>query len=112
VADRYRAGLDGIVETPAVIDGATSAWAQYTIVTQDRDGLAASLKDAGIPSAIYYPLALNAQTAYRDFPTAPGGVPTSDDLSRHVLSLPMHPYLEEEAQDVITRSICRYCISS
>jgi len=105
VAARYHAGLEGAVQTPNVIDGATSAWAQYTIVTDRRDELAAALKDAGIPSVVYYPLPLSAQTAYRDFPTAPDGVPNADYLSDHVLSLPMHPYLEEEAQAEIIGAI-------
>ncbi|WP_421020651.1 DegT/DnrJ/EryC1/StrS family aminotransferase, partial [Klebsiella pneumoniae] len=55
VADRYAAGLNDVVRTPTVIEGGVSVWAQYTIETEDRDGLAAHLKASDIPSAVYYP---------------------------------------------------------
>ena len=74
-------------------------------MAEDRDRIATALKEACIPSVISYPLPLSAQTAYRDFPTAPGGVPNSDYLSDHVLSLPMHPYLEEAMQAEIVESV-------
>jgi hypothetical protein len=55
VADRYARGLSDLVKTPSVIEGGVSVWAQYTIVTEDRDGLAAHLRAEEIPSAVYYP---------------------------------------------------------
>ena len=96
VADRYEEGMGEVVQTPQIIDGAMSCWAQYTILVEDRDRLANSLQQEGIPTGVYYPLPLNKQSAYRDYPVSPGGTPTSEFLSQHVLSLPMHPYLASE----------------
>lgn len=105
VADGYSAALEGVVDVPAVIAGATSAWAQYTIKLDDRDQVAGRLKAAGIPTAIYYPRPLHRQTAYRDYPIAPSGLPVSERLAERVLSLPMHPYLDDVTQDRIVGAV-------
>ena len=91
------AGLEGI-ELPLVPDGCTSSWAQYTLRLPRRDAVAEALKAHGVPPAVYYPRPLHQQTAYRSFPTAPGGLPVSERLAGEVLSLPMHPYLSEDDQ--------------
>jgi dTDP-4-amino-4,6-dideoxygalactose transaminase len=101
VADRYDAGLDGCVVTPEVVKGCTSSWAQYTVMTEDRDGVAQRLGDAGIPTAVHYRIPLHLQTAYRRFPSAPDGLGVSEEVAGRVLSLPMHPYLETTTQDRI-----------
>ena len=100
VADRYAEGLGDIVQVPRVPAGMTSVWAQYTLVLPEgrRDAVAEALKAEGIPTAIYYPLPLHRQTAYASYPVAGNGAPVSDQLSQSVLSLPMHPYLEEADQ--------------
>ena len=72
--------------------------------TMRRDSVAAKLKEQGIPTAIYYPIPLHGQVAYRSFRTAPGGLPVSEKLAADVLSLPMHPYLLESDQDRIVNS--------
>jgi dTDP-4-amino-4,6-dideoxygalactose transaminase len=95
VAATYRAALAGAVQVPGVDDDAPSAWAQFTIRVPDRDAVAARLRDAGVPTAVYYPRPLHRQTAYRDFPLGPGGLPVSERLADDVLSLPMHPYLSD-----------------
>lgn len=105
VAARYDAALKDLVDTPRLIPGATSVWAQYTICLKDRDAVAASLRETGIPTAIYYPLPLHRQVAYRDFPTAPGGTPVADRLAERVLSLPMHPYLDQATQDRVVSAL-------
>lgn len=105
IAERYDVALADVVATPALMDGATSVWAQYTIVSEKRDAIAAHLRDCGIPTAIYYPLPLNRQTAYSKYPTAPGDTPVSDWLAERVISLPMHPYLDEATQDRIVAAV-------
>ena len=105
-ARRYDSMLDGIVATPRLAAGATSVWAQYTVVTDRRDRLQAALKARGIPSVVYYPRALTQQTAYRHYPAAPGGCPVSDGLASTVLSLPMHPYLDAATQERISGAVC------
>lgn len=94
-AIRYSADLPPTVQTPGLADGAESAWAQYTITCDRRDDLAAALKDRGIPTAVYYPLPMHRQTAYARYGDGPGSLPVSEKLSSQVLSLPMHPYLDD-----------------
>lgn len=105
VADRYAAALSDLVTVPYVAPHMSSVWAQYTIKLENRDNVAAYLKAHGIPTAIYYPLPLHRQTAYRDFPRADERLEVSERLSRVVLSLPMHPYLDEETQDQIIGAV-------
>ncbi len=108
VADRYARGLGNMVGVPRLAGGCSSVWAQYTIRLPngvDRDGFAAALKSRGIPTAIYYPKSMHQQTAYRDFPVADGGLPASERLSRDVISLPMHAYLDEPTQQRIIATV-------
>ena len=108
VADRYARGLGNVVGVPRLAGGCSSVWAQYTIRLPsviDRDGFAAALKSQGIPTAIYYPKSMHQQTAYRDFPVADGGLPASERLSRDVISLPMHAYLDEPTQERIIATV-------
>jgi dTDP-4-amino-4,6-dideoxygalactose transaminase len=108
VAARYAQGLGNVVTVPHLAAGCTSVWAQYTIRLprgSDRDGFAAALKAQGIPTAIYYPKSMHQQTAYQGFPAADGGLPVSESLSRDVISLPMHAYLDEPAQERIIKAV-------
>jgi len=108
VADRYRsafAPVSGDISTPVVAEGYRSAWAQYTVRVADRDRVAAELKAAGIPTAVYYPRPLHQQQAYSGFPVSRAGLVVSDALSGEVLSLPMHPYLEAADQDRVVEAL-------
>lgn len=108
IAKRYNAAFSGNNEViaPQVPDGLTSVWAQYTVrlPQEKRDGVMAALKEKGIPSVVYYPKPLHEQTAYARFPAA-GALEVSMRLSREVLSLPMHPYLDESDQDRVTSAL-------
>ncbi|UHD44468.1 DegT/DnrJ/EryC1/StrS aminotransferase family protein [Aureimonas altamirensis] len=103
VAERYAAGLHDLAVTPEVPDGIVSTWAQYTIRVADgrRETFMARMRQAGVPTVIYYGKPLHRQTAYRHFPAEAGALPVSDALSQEVVSLPMHPYLDRETQDRI-----------
>jgi dTDP-4-amino-4,6-dideoxygalactose transaminase len=100
-ADRYNQGLASVVEVPRLTPGATSVWAQYTIITEDRDGLAKACRESGVPTAIHYAASLNRLPPYRHVPTPPAGVPHAEWLAGRVISLPMHPYLTEGQQDLV-----------
>ena len=104
---RYTSGLEGVATLPRVGNESTSVWAQYTIrlAPGRRDVLAATLKEQGIPTAIYYAKPLHRQAAYREFPVVDGGVPVSERLAEEVISLPMHAYLEEPVQDRIVAAV-------
>ncbi len=103
IAARYTAALAAHVITPCVADGSMSVWAQYTVRVKQgrRDAVRASMQDQGIPTMIYYPKPLHHQIAYRHYAVAGNGLPVSESLPAEVLSLPMHPYLDEATQDRI-----------
>jgi dTDP-4-amino-4,6-dideoxygalactose transaminase len=105
IAARYGEGLAGAVVTPTVIEGGVSTWAQYTIETADRDGLAAALREQGIPTAAYYPRPLHVQTAYRGYPVGGDGLPVTMEKAARVISLPMHADLDEATQDRIVAAV-------
>ena len=107
IAQRYHAGLgkSNRIRIPRVIAGAQSVWAQYTIQVEDRTRLQADLKDEGIPSVVHYPIPLGRQRAYAHFPSVPA--PISGALSKTVVSLPMHPYLDEAAQNRIVAAVLK-----
>ncbi|MCA8966826.1 MAG: DegT/DnrJ/EryC1/StrS family aminotransferase [Planctomycetes bacterium] len=105
VADRYEAGLTDVVETPYVADGYRSAWAQYTVMSDDRDGLQARLKARGVPTAVYYPKPLHLQTAFAPLGHRTGDFPVSESASSRVVSLPMHPYMDDATQDEIIAAV-------
>lgn len=101
VARRYADGIGDLLITPTVPEDCQSVWAQYTVRTrpgQDRDALMGSLKHHGVPTVVYYPRPLHQQTAYKIYPGDPAGLPVAEALAREVLSLPMHPYLDEATQ--------------
>ncbi len=105
IAHRYNDAFAGSnrITPPHVIDGATSTWAQYTLVVETRAKFQADLKEAGVPTAVYYPIPLSRQKAYAHYPSAP--TPVSEDLSGKVVSLPMHPYMDEDTQDRIIQAV-------
>ena len=107
IAARYNAALADVAQVPHVISGATSVWAQYTIrvPAARREALATGLKSRGVPTAIYYAKPLHHQTAYRNYPVAGNGLPVSERIAAEVISLPMHPYLEQGEQDFIIEAL-------
>jgi dTDP-4-amino-4,6-dideoxygalactose transaminase len=105
VACRYSELLSNVCSVPTLTDYNTSAWAQYTLKLEARDSLQNKLKGVGIPSVVYYPIALSKQIGYRDYPAVSSGVETSELLVKKVLSLPMHPYLSSDSQHNIVAAI-------
>jgi dTDP-4-amino-4,6-dideoxygalactose transaminase len=97
-ADAYNNGLKDVVQIPYVMDGVTSAWAQYTISLpkgMNREKLMTDMKEAGIPTMIYYVKPLHLQTAYKHYPTA-GALSVCESLADKVLSLPMSGYVNKQ----------------
>ena len=80
---------------PYITDDNTSVYAQYTIQVKDRDIIIQKLIDAGIPTAVHYPVPLNQQPALK---TEVFDLPIAEDLSHQVMSLPMYPYLTKQQQ--------------
>lgn|SRR5699024_2749801 len=106
VASRYTKLLNeaGIMTTPTIVEGNVSAYAQYTIQVENRSDVQAKLKEAGIPTAVHYPIPLNKQPAVAD-----GSIelPVGDRIAERVMSLPMHPYLTEDEQLVVVSAFIK-----
>ncbi len=100
----------GIVTPFITGDQDSHVFHQYTlrIVQGDRDALMKHLLDKGIPCAIYYPIPLHAQKAYRDSRYREEDFPVTNQLCREVLSLPMHTELDDEQIDYITSAILEF----
>lgn len=93
---------------PSVPKGYTSAWAQYSVLARDtghRSALQATLKEAGIPTAVYYPKPLHLQGAFSRLGYEQGDFPISEECATRIFSLPMHPYLKPEDQDRIAQTL-------
>lgn len=107
-AKKYDALLSDTVVTPLIPDGYLSSFAQYTIMLNDRaerDGLAAHLKQKGIPSMVYYPRGMHEQTAAKVFGCDGGSFQNSERAVATCLSLPMHPYLTDETIETVAGEI-------
>lgn len=105
VARRYHEALKDVVTTPVVSREATSAWAQYTVVVEDRDRVAGRLRDEGVSTAVYYARPLHQQAAYSSFASVGGALPVTERLAGQVLSLPMHPYLDGTTQERVVSAV-------
>ncbi|HCH7985561.1 TPA: DegT/DnrJ/EryC1/StrS family aminotransferase [Citrobacter freundii] len=95
VAKRYSELLNdaGITTTPYIEEHNISAWAQYTILVNNRAQVQQKLQQAGIPTAVHYPIPLNKQPAVADDNVV---LYYGDQIADEVISLPMHPYMTEE----------------
>ena len=106
IGARYSALLRDVCVVPEVTAGNSHVYAQYTIRVKDRDLLGAKLKQAGIPTAVYYPKCLHEQPVFAGT-SAWGELPESEKASREVISLPMHPYLSDADQDRVVLAVKR-----
>ena len=108
VANWYTKRLKNWFVTPSVPEGYISSWAQYTILMRnrsERDDMQAYLKQKGIPSMIYYPRGLHQQEAYKWMGLEDEMYSNTIEATNRVLSLPMHPYLDEEQVDMICDAV-------
>ncbi len=92
VAEHYERALKGQHKTPQVPSGYASSWAQYTLISHNRNEAMDTFKRKGIPTIIYYATCMHQQTAFADSKSASENFPVAERLSREVFSLPMHPY--------------------
>ncbi len=107
VSNIYSSKLENLnyLKVPKLQDHVKSAWAQYTLIVQNRTDIMSKLQSKDIPSVIYYPKTLDTQDGYKKFPSVSSGLDVSHYLMESVMSLPMHPYLSEEKIEEITQAI-------
>lgn len=87
---------------PSICAFNQSVWAQFTIEVENRDKVQAHLAEKGIPTSVHYPIPLNKQLAVAD---QNAHLPVSENAAKHVISLPMGPYLSHENQHIVVREI-------
>ena len=103
VAQTYTENLNSSVKTPTTPKDQESVWAQYSIQVDDREKLKADLSEKGIPTATFYPTPIHLSTAYKHLGYKEGDMPVSEAISKKIISLPMHPFLEEaEILEIVT----------
>jgi UDP-2-acetamido-2-deoxy-ribo-hexuluronate aminotransferase len=105
VAERYSRGLAIKYTVPSIPSNSRSAWAQYSLLTDNRDEKIASLKKQAIPTAVYYPKPLHLQKAFANLGYEPGHCPAAERIAGSIFSIPMHPYLEEQDQDHVIKAL-------
>ena len=106
VAGRYSDALGEQFVVPHVPAGYVSSWAQYTLQPKSgsREDYMSRLKDAGIPSVIYYGRNMHEQTAFKGAGNRLNDLSVAEKAARNVFSLPMHPYLDaEQSAEVIEK---------
>lgn len=101
VASWYREELElqqpeGLIRVPRVIDDAVSVWAQYVVEIENRDAVQAKLREAGIPSALYYGIPMHLLKALESFGFESGLCPVAESIANTVVALPFHPYLSRK----------------
>ena len=107
IARTYDRRLGNLVQTPARVPDSTSAWAIYAVLLPDeatRTRVQASLKEGGVPTAIYYPRPLHRQPAYAAQHDGQA-LPVSEDLASRILALPIHPDLSEADVDRVCNAV-------
>ncbi len=104
---RYGALLKGSnsITAPTVRADRDCVFAQYTVQVDDRDGVARKLSEAGIPTAVHYPMPMHHQPAYSGISRISGGLAHSEQVAGRVLSLPLHPYISEETQKRVAEAL-------
>lgn len=105
--NNFLGGVDGI-SIPSVLDGYYSSWAQYTILL-DNDGIrnkiVSALKEAGIPSMIYYKKPMHLQEAFASLQPDALSCKVTEDVCKRCLSLPMSAYVSREEAESIAKII-------
>ncbi len=107
VAADYSAALADHFTTPQVADDCVSVFAQYSLRSQKRDQVVAGLQTAGIPVAIHYPVPLHRQPAFANLGYGAGDFPVAEKIATEIFSLPMHPFLTKEEQELVIATLLK-----
>lgn len=107
IGDRYNSSLSDIdgLATPVIAPGNSSVYAQYTILSGQRECIQNSLEEQGIPSVSYYSVPLHLQPVFSDLGCRSGDFPVSEKIANECLSLPMGPYLSDGDQNKVLEGI-------
>ena len=89
----------------SLLEHKTLVYAQYTILSEQRDKIQQSLKEKNIPSVSYYSVPLHLQPVFKNLGHKEGDFPVAEKVANHCLSLPMSPYLSEDHQSQVINVI-------
>ncbi len=96
--------IPGVV-TPYIEPFNTSVYAQYTVQVENREEVLKKLKDAGIPTAVHYPVPLHLQPAFSGLGQGEGSFPVAESMAKKVMSLPMYPFMDEDTRTRIVSAM-------
>ncbi|WP_293766307.1 DegT/DnrJ/EryC1/StrS family aminotransferase [uncultured Aquitalea sp.] len=105
IGARYSALLQDVARVPVIAEGNSHVYAQYTIEVDQREAVQKALQEAGVPTAVHYPIPLHLQPAFAHLGLGEGSFPHAEAAGRRVMSLPMHPFLDEATQDAIVAAV-------
>jgi dTDP-4-amino-4,6-dideoxygalactose transaminase len=106
--NRQFASADGSIVTPHEPSWSRAVYHLYVIRTEDRDGMGAHLKAAGIGTGIHYPIPLHLQKAYSSKGYKGGDFPVCEKIASEIISLPMFPQLTTEQQAKVAEQVLRF----
>lgn len=106
IKQAYKGSPKDII-TPFIPEGKVSVYAQYSVRVKNREEVAKKLNEAGIPTAIHYPIPLHMQECYADCGFKAGDLPISEKVSSEIMSLPMSAFLKDDDQDFIVETLCK-----
>ena len=107
-AKYYTQNINKMFIPPYIPEKYTSSWAQYSILIPNhikRGDVVKKLNDYGIPSMVYYKIPVHLQQGYLKYEYKFGDFSVSEDTSERILSLPMHPYLNEDMQNEVINAL-------
>jgi dTDP-4-amino-4,6-dideoxygalactose transaminase len=110
LANTYIAELAGTpIVTPVTAEGNHHTWHQFTVRSAQRDDLMQHLKANQVDSSIFYPVPLHLHDPYRAYGAGEGSLPVTEQASKEVLSLPIHPHLSDEQVRYAASQIREFC---
>lgn len=101
VAKRYTQALSCHLKTPCIPEGCHSVWAQYCLISDRKQEIMNALNRAFIPTMVYYPVPLHLTRALSFLGYQSGDFPVAEESAEKIFSIPMHPYLTAEEQNMI-----------
>jgi UDP-2-acetamido-2-deoxy-ribo-hexuluronate aminotransferase len=105
IGARYSVLLQDVARVPVIGAGNTHVYAQYTIEVDNREAVQKALQELGVPTAVHYPIPLHLQPAFAHLGLGEGSFPLAEAAGKRVMSLPMHPFLDEATQDAIVAAV-------
>lgn len=108
-ADLYSEKLkDSVIKVPSFEAGYVSSWAQYTVQLPEninRDDIQLKMREMGIPTMVYYMKPMHMQGAFSGTRSSKANCPVTVQLCSKVLSLPIHPYMEEKDVEFVAETL-------